>query len=173
MPSGYFGIGIENSKTPMNIGTLWRSAYVFDAAMLFTINRRYEKQCSDNIRAVNHLPLQHFATFEEFYSALPYSCQLVGVEIDPRAKILRKFCHPDRAIYLLGAEDNGLSKRALEKCHHVIQLPGKMSVNVAVAGSIVMCHRIMQREREETLWKQRVMKFRGPALGLEGGTDGN
>lgn len=157
MSAGYFGIGIENSKTPMNVGTLWRSAYVFDAALLFTIARRYDKQCSDNIRAVNHVPLQHFATCEEFYSALPYGCRLIGVELSDDAIPLRKFQHPDKAIYLLGAEDHGLTNMARAMCHQLIVLPGKQSVNVAVAGSIVMCHRIMQREREESLMRHATM----------------
>jgi tRNA G18 (ribose-2'-O)-methylase SpoU len=154
MAAGYFGIGIENSKTPMNLGTLWRSAYVYDAALLFTVARRYDRQCSDNVGAVKHVPLQHFATVEEMFSALPYSCQLVGVELDDRATPLRKFTHPDRAIYLLGAEDHGLTSAARKLCHQIVVLPGKASVNVAVAGSIVMCHRIMQREREAALLRQ-------------------
>lgn len=152
--AGYFGIGIENSKTPMNLGTLWRSAYVYDAALLFTIARRYDKQCSDNVGATKHVPLQHFATVGEMYAALPYGCQLIGVELDDRATPLRRFTHPDRAIYLLGAEDHGLTKAARERCHSLIVLPGKSSVNVAVAGSIVMCHRVMQREREAALLRQ-------------------
>ena len=158
MGAGFFTIGIENSKTPMNIGTLWRSAYVFGAAGIFTINRRYERQASDNIGAINHIPLQHFQTFPEFFEALPFGAKLVGIELDDRATPLRKYVHADRAVYLLGAEDHGLTERAREACHDLIVLPGKMSLNVAVAGSVVMAHRIMQREREAALMRLAVDK---------------
>jgi tRNA G18 (ribose-2'-O)-methylase SpoU len=52
------------------------------------------------------------------------------------------FRHPDRAVYLLGNEQIGLSKRVLSQCHSLISLPGHFSLNVAVAGSIVMYDRV-------------------------------
>lgn len=166
MAAGYFGIGIENSKTPMNIGTLWRSAYMFDASLLFTIGRRYEKQASDNVGAAKHLPLMNFRVLEDFWNAIPHGCMVIGVELDEKAIPLRRFSHPDRCIYLLGAEDHGLTKAAREKCHRLVVLPGKASVNVAVAGSIVMCHRVMQRQREEALLAHAPDKIRHQ-LGLK------
>ena len=139
---GYFGIGIENCKTKMNLGTLWRSAHIFGAAFIFVIGRRYEKQGSDTTKAWRSLPLFNFENFDQFYGQLPYDCRLVGVEITERAKPLQTFFHDDRSIYLLGAEDHGLSKQALAKCHRFVQLPGVFCLNVAVAGSIVMYDRI-------------------------------
>lgn len=143
---GYFGIGIENGKTEMNVGTLWRSASLFGAQYLFTIGRRYKKQCSDTMKSYRHIPLFHYDTFEEFYKALPYDARLVGVELDERAVQIAQYNHPERCVYLLGAEDNGLSKNALSKCHAIVQLPGEFSMNVAVAGSIVMFDRQQKSE---------------------------
>lgn len=135
---GYFGIGIEAPKVEANVGTLWRSAHIFGANFLFTIGRRYQRQCSDTTKAWRHLPLMHYDTFADFYAHLPYDCPLVGVELTERATPLRSFAHPQRAVYLLGAEDHGLSKEALSKAHRVIMLPGRFCLNVSVAGSIVM-----------------------------------
>jgi tRNA G18 (ribose-2'-O)-methylase SpoU len=151
MARGYFGIGVEHSKSTQNVGTLWRTAYAFDAALLCTIGRRYDHQITDTVKAVNHVPLQHFLTLDAFFAALPFGCLLIGVELDPRAKELRRFKHPERAFYLLGAEDNGLSRVARERCHSIVMLPGRHCLNVAVAGSIVLAHRIMQHEREDAL----------------------
>lgn len=39
MNNGFFGIGIENMKSAMNIGTLWRSAINLGADFIF-VNRR-------------------------------------------------------------------------------------------------------------------------------------
>jgi tRNA G18 (ribose-2'-O)-methylase SpoU len=139
---GFFAIGIQNTKTEMNVGTLWRSANLMGASYIFTIGRRYKRQASDTMQTWRHIPLINYETFDEFYKALPYDCQLVGIELDDKSIPLKEFTHPERAIYLLGAEDNGLTKEAIDKCHHIVQLPGDHSMNVAVAGSIVMYDRI-------------------------------
>jgi len=41
----------------------------------------------------------------------------------------------------LGAEDHGLSKKAIESAHFLVKFNTKLSINVAVAGSIVMYDR--------------------------------
>lgn len=138
---GYFGIGIENTKTKMNIGTLWRSAYGLGAAFIFVIGNRYKSQASDTVKAMRHIPLYHFDTFEQFYENMPKDCLLVGVELHERSRKLEGYGHPERAIYLLGAEDHGLSKTAITKCHSIVEFDSKHCLNVAVAGSIVMYDR--------------------------------
>lgn len=143
-PRGFFGIGIEHTKTEHNVGTLWRTAYIFGASFMFTIGRRYHKQSSDTVRAPRHVPLWHFQTIDELLAHSPHNAPLVGVELDPHAKRIENYVHPHSAIYLLGAEDNGLSKHALQRCHHLVQLPGEHSLNVAVAGSIVLFDRLMK-----------------------------
>lgn len=157
---GYFGVCVEHSKSTENIGTLWRTAYAFDAALLCTVGRRYSRQITDTLASVNHVPLQYFATFDDFFSALPFGCQLVGVELDPRATPLRQFHHPERAFYLLGAEDHGLTSVARQRCHSLIVLPGRHCLNVAVAGSLVLAHRVMQHEREDALLSEASEKVR-------------
>lgn len=51
--------------------------------------------------------------------------------------------HPLRALYLLGAEDHGLPPEVLARCHEVVQVPSPSpySLNVAVAGSLVLYDR--------------------------------
>lgn len=66
---------------------------------------------------------------------------LVGVELDELAVPLETFEHPRCCVYLLGAEDHGLTKNAIEKSHHLVKFDTPLSVNVAIAGSIVMYDR--------------------------------
>ena len=139
---GYYGIGIERGKTASNVGTLWRSAYSFGAAFIFTVGRRYPQQASDTAKAWRHVPMVEYSDIEDLLAHLPFSCPLVGVEIDDRAVPLERFSHPERAIYLLGAEDHGLTDRARQRCHRLIQLRGRYCLNVAVAGSIVLHDRV-------------------------------
>ena len=138
---GYFEIGIVHGKTEYNIGTLWRSAYQLGASGIFTVGKRYSQQCSDTTKAWRHIPLRNYETFEEFYNAIPYDCQLIGVEMG--GDDLREFSHPKRCVYLLGAEDHGLSPEIAGRCHGLVSIGSLrvQSYNVAVAGSIVMYDR--------------------------------
>jgi tRNA G18 (ribose-2'-O)-methylase SpoU len=142
MKSGYFGIGILHAKTEVNVGTLWRSAAILGASFIFTIGRRYKKQASDTLEAWRHIPLFHYDTFDQFYENLPHDCQLIGVELDPTSVPVAEFKHPKRAVYLLGAEDNGLTREAIDRSHKLVQLPGEHCLNVAVAGSLIMYDRL-------------------------------
>ena len=147
MSRGYFEIGVYCPKTELNIGTLWRSAYQLGAHGIFTIGRRYKKQASDTLGSFNHIPLRNYETFEDFYGHIPYDCQLVPIEMGGAR--LSNIVHPQKAIFLLGAEDYGLPQKITEKCKLVISLDsvGTNSYNVAVAGSIVMYHRVFMREK--------------------------
>lgn len=140
--ANYFGIGIMQFKRGYNIGTLWRSAHILGASYIFTIGKSYKKQASDVLKSWREIPLFHYEDFEDFYNHIPYNSRLVGVELDDRAEMLSEYQHTPRAVYLLGAEDNGLPSEVLDKCHEIVQLPGTNSLNVAVAGSIVMYDRV-------------------------------
>ncbi|WP_109830016.1 RNA methyltransferase [Reichenbachiella versicolor] len=141
LEQGYFGIGIQNGKTPENLGVLWRSAQNMGASFIFTIGKRYAKQACDTHKATGAMPYFHYENFDEFYKMLPKGAMLVGVELDDRSVALETFVHPKNCVYLLGAEDHGLPKVAIEKSHHLIKFNTTLSVNVAVAGSIVMYDR--------------------------------
>lgn len=150
MSRGFFAIGISGSKTPENLGTLWRSAHVYDAAFVFTVGKRYPCfQSTDTSRAARHTPLLHFTDIDDLREHLPHSCPLVGVEMDPAAQPLGGYVHRDRAAYLLGAEDYGLTPRVRAACHElvVIETAQSWSMNVAVAGSILLHDRHVKSVR--------------------------
>jgi tRNA G18 (ribose-2'-O)-methylase SpoU len=137
---GYFAVGVWHVKSEVNIGTLWRSAYQLGAAYIFTIGKRYKKQSSDTHKAWRHIPLNHYETWDEFIKMQPYDAVIVGIEMGGIP--LARFTHPERAIYVLGAEDYGLDTM-LDKCQKVVSLEAVQDdcYNVAVAGSLVMYHR--------------------------------
>ena len=138
----YFEIGIYNPRNSANVGTLWRSAFQLGAAGIFTIGRPYRRQTSDTAVAQAHIPLRHYATIEEFLQSRPVGALLVGIELGGMP--LAAFHHPERAVYLLGAEDFGLPPRLLEACNYVVEIESirSQSYNLAVSGSIVMYHRV-------------------------------
>ena len=63
LEQGFFGIGIQNGKTPENLGVLWRSAQNMGASFIFTIGNRYAKQACDTHKAVGAMPYFHYETF--------------------------------------------------------------------------------------------------------------
>jgi len=140
--SGFFGIGCLNMKNTLNYGTLFRTAQLFNADFIFLIGKRFKKQSSDTMKSYKHMPLFEFKNFKDFKDHMPYSCPLVGIEMTESATPINKYKHPKQACYLLGAEDNGLTNEAINSCRDIISLPTKRSLNVSVAGSIVLFDRL-------------------------------
>lgn len=141
---GFFGIGIFMPKTKENMGTLVRSAKMFGADFVFMIGQRYTSQCSA-VKLDNKMPIFYFKDWETFCECMPPTEKYCGIELTENAKPLAKYTHRQRGIYILGSEDNGVSNEVLEsdRCEFV-QIEGNASLNVAVAGSIVMYDRFIK-----------------------------
>lgn len=150
---GFFAVGVYHPKTEANVGTLWRTAHLYGAAFVFTVGKRYHRQSSDTPKTPLHTPLFHYQDVEDLLDHLPWSAPLIGVELDARAIPLTEYRHRERSVYLLGAEDHGLPIDVLDACHDVIQIPclEAQSMNVAVAGSLVIYDRFTQRQDAEVL----------------------
>ncbi len=140
---GYYGIGVYHTKTEANIGTLWRSAYIFGASFIFTIGKRYKRQRSDTCKTWNKIPLYHYTDLDDFKKHIPFTAMLIGIETSGEM-ITKRYSHPLCCIYLLGAEDQGLPEKILKECNRIIRLPGKECMNVATAGSIIMYDRYIK-----------------------------
>lgn len=138
---GFCGIGIVGAKTPLNVGTLWRSAYAMGADYIFTAGRRYPQQAADTVKAYRHVPYFEFDSGEDLLDHLPRGTLTVAVEQHRRSRRLERFTHPERACYILGAEDGGVPERILQRCHTVVAIPSIYCLNVAVAGSIILYDR--------------------------------
>ena len=143
MTRGFFAVGVYRPKTEANIGSLWRTAHLYDASFVFTVGRRYKPQSSDTPRTPRHTPLFHFDNIGDLLAHIPWAAPLVGVEIDETAVPLDDFDHPLSGVYLLGAEDHGLPAEVLSACHRIVSIPSPkpQSMNVAVAGSLVIYDR--------------------------------
>ncbi len=145
---GYFAIGAEQISKPMNLGSLIRSAHAFGASFFFTIAPVFaaaEVRLSDTSDAAKHLPLYNYDRVDELI--LPRGCALIGVELSDDAVELPSFHHPNAAAYVLGPERGALSPELQARCQQLIKIPTKFSVNVGIAGAIVMYDRLISRGR--------------------------
>lgn len=141
---GYFGIGVDGVSKAMNVGTLFRTAHAFGASFVFTVNAQYRRReggLSDTSDTPGAVPTYHFADAQTL--ALPQGCALVGIEITEEAVALPSFRHPRQAAYVLGSEREGLSPAVQALCDHIVRIPSRFSVNLGIAGAIVMYDRML------------------------------
>ena len=141
---GYFAVGVDGISKPMNLGNLMRIANAFDASFFFSISPQLklsDAKNADTAHTQGALPLYTYKSAAEF--RLPVGCRLVGVEITEDAIALPRFRHPQRAAYVFGAERHSLSPAILSRCEFVVKIPMKFSINVGMAGAIVLYDRLI------------------------------
>lgn len=142
MDRGWTGIGIFGSKFPTNIGTLVRSARCFGVDFVFTIGARYEKG-APAVGHDDHIPVFNYDEwFGGAEESLPGDGQVVCVENGKSSTDLRRFNHPERAIYLLGAEDTGLPDEITDE-YPIVHIESDWCLNVAQAGTLALYDRTM------------------------------
>src|SRR6185312_10632857 len=157
---GYFGIGVEGVSKSANVGALLRTGHAFGAAFCFTIGSGWdsrESRLADTADTPGHVPLWRFPDLDTV--KLPQGCVLVGVELLEDAVDLPSFRHPLNAAYVLGPERAGLSPELLARCRHVVRIPTRFSLNLAVAGALVLYDRLLQHGR----FADRPVGSQGPA----------
>ena len=159
---GYFAIGAEGISKPMNLGNLVRSAHAFGASFVFLVNADYAVRTarSDTSQAEFQLPVYDFAAVEDL--RLPRSCRLVGCELVDDAVDLPSFRHPHNAAYVFGPERSSLSPAMLARCDHVVRIPTRFCINLAVAGAVVMYDRVQSLGR----FAPRPLHVGGPSEAL-------
>ena len=110
---------------------------------LFTVGERngWEKT-ADTYKSWRRVPAFRFDSWGAFCDAAPFGATWVAVEMG--GVPLQDFEHPERAVYVLGAEDAGLPAAVVRACHHCVSLEGvrAASFNVSVAGTLVMYDRL-------------------------------
>lgn len=145
---GYFGIGAEGVSKSANMGALLRTGHAFGAAFCFTVGGGWDARAgraADTADTPAHVPLWRFGTVDAI--SLPRECALVGIELLPDAIDLPSFRHPLNAAYVLGPERSGLSDALRARCRHVVRIPTRFALNLAVAGALVLYDRLLQHGR--------------------------
>jgi tRNA(Leu) C34 or U34 (ribose-2'-O)-methylase TrmL len=139
---GYCGIGLDNPKTGVNVGSAMRAAGVYGAAFVGVSGRRFDLfkryMPTDTMKHRRHLPLFHT---DDLKSLIPYDCVPVAVDIIEGALPLHEYAHPERAFYIFGAEDSTLGDRVTSWCRDVVYVPTRGCMNLAAAVNVVLYDR--------------------------------
>jgi tRNA(Leu) C34 or U34 (ribose-2'-O)-methylase TrmL len=77
----------------------------------------------------------------DFIEHLPAKVDIVAVELTDNAKSLETYCHPERAVYILGGEDRTLPEEVLDKCTTIRKIDTRFCLNVASCATLVMYDR--------------------------------
>ncbi len=155
---GYFAIGADGISKAMNLGNLIRSANAFGASFVFLVGveQSLRRMKSDTSHAQLQVPVYDVPDVTAL--RLPRGCRLVGCELVDDAVALPSFRHPLQAAYVFGPERGNLSEGMLERCDHVVRIPTRFCINVAVAGAIVMYDRMVSLGR----FAERPVRSGGP-----------
>jgi tRNA(Leu) C34 or U34 (ribose-2'-O)-methylase TrmL len=142
---GYCCVGLDNPKTPINVGHVLRAVGCFDVAMLAVSGQRYKRSSPDTQKTYRHTPLLEV---DDLKTIIPYDCVPVAVDLVEGARSLVDYTHPERAIYIFGAEDAILGERVLSYCRDKIYIPSNFCLNLAMATNIVLYDRIAKQMRK-------------------------
>ena len=145
---GYFAIGVEGVSKPYNVGALMRTAHAFGASFVFTVAAAVDTtdfRVTDTSDTAGAVPLYTYPDLASL--SLPKGCQLVGIELMSDATELPSFRHPRQAAYVLGPERGGLSAELVDRCVHVVKIPTRFSINLSLAGALVMYDRMISLGR--------------------------
>lgn len=145
---GYFALGVEGISKPRNVGAVLRTAHAFGASFTFAISAVADLagvSTTDTSEAASAVPFYQIPSLDRL--TLPQGCRLVAVELHDDAIELPSFRHPLQAAYVLGPEQGGLSDALIERADFVVRIPTRFSINLSVAGALVLYDRLISRGR--------------------------
>lgn len=141
---GFAGVGLDNPKNILNVGSALRACQVYRAQFLVMSGNRckmefHKSMPTDTGKAFRYLP---FFQVPDLRDMVPRGCTPVAVDIIAGAKSLPEYIHPERAFYIFGAEDRTLDERTLEWCKDVIYVPTNRCMNLAATVNVVLYDRL-------------------------------
>ncbi len=151
-----FLLMLDSVQDPQNLGTLLRTAEAVGVHGVILAERRAAGVTPAVVKAsagaVAHLAIAQVTNLSRTIQELKgENIWVIGMENRPDAQDLRRTDFKLPLVLVLGSEGAGLSRLVREKCDFLVRLPmwGQVdSLNVAVAGSIVLYTAKLQRVQE-------------------------
>lgn len=136
-----FHVAIENFEHDANIGTIVRTANAFLAEAVHIVGkRRWNRRGAMVTDRYQHI--QHHKTIDDLFEwAHANDYQVVAVDNLPGSVPIETAELPERAVLLFGQEGPGISddsRKAADMMVSIAQFGSTRSINVGVAGGIIM-----------------------------------
>lgn len=142
----YPWIGIlDNLRSPMNVGTIFRSADGFGTGELFltgiTPHPPNKKLTRTALGAEEFVPFSYFEKTEDaIQEARNRGYKIIALEVVQPSKFLSDIDDFNKCAFVFGNEEFGITESVLKLCDEIISLPlvgKKNSINVGNVFSIV------------------------------------
>ncbi len=137
-------LALYQPEIPQNIGTLLRSAACFDAAVDIIqpcgfpfSSRDLKRSAMDYTQGLDVVFHDGFQQFYDFYKETHRLILLTTKS----TQFYTDFMYQETDVLILGRESSGVEPEVHEMVHASLKIPlapGRRSLNVAVAGSIVL-----------------------------------
>jgi len=135
-------IGLNNPKSPSNVGAIMRAAGCFRVDSVVYTGQRYPRAAkfsTDTKNAVNDIPLTAVSCLLESASE---DSAIVCIELVEGATPLHEYQHPDKAFYLFGPEDGTIAQNIIDKADAVVYVPTVGCMNLAATVNVVLYDRL-------------------------------
>lgn len=144
-------IGLQNPKSPTNVGGVMRAAGCYRANEVRYTGKRYalaahhrgEQYNTDTKRVSQHIPLMGV---ESLLDGLDDDTQVICVDLVEGATPLPAFQHPAKAIYLFGPEDGTLDQALIDRADSVVYVPTVGCMNLASSVNVLLYDRLAKAE---------------------------
>ncbi|MFT7088820.1 MAG: tRNA(Leu) C34 or U34 (ribose-2'-O)-methylase TrmL, partial [Glaciecola sp.] len=139
-------IGLVNPKSASNVAVILRAAGCFGVSSIFYTGIRYTHAKAfheDTKRFRDSIPS---TAVDDLLAMMPRGATLVVVELVEGAIPLPAFTHPKNAYYIFGPEDGSVPQEIVNACEHVVYIPTKSSMNLAVTANVVLYDRLAKSE---------------------------
>jgi tRNA(Leu) C34 or U34 (ribose-2'-O)-methylase TrmL len=162
MERGFACIGLDSPKFPENVGAVLRAAYCYNVAQVNIARCRSRDLGFKNNTPQGH---RHIPTFivNDPLEYRPHDTQVVAVDLVDGAVPLPLFDHPERALYVFGAEDATLGRRILDRAQHRVMIPTRSCMNLAATVNVVLYDRLSKGREFGQPYRQRPQIYHAPA----------
>ena len=142
---GYFGVGVDGISKPMNLGNLVRIAHAFDASFFFSIAPRLKLSDaqSDTSRAAGRAAFLFLCRARRI-SACRWAAGWWGWRSPMTPSNCRASAIPSAAPMSSGRSVFRCRPQVLKACEFVVKIPTRFSINVGMAGAIVLYDRLLK-----------------------------
>lgn len=142
---GFAAIGIQEIQKDGNWGGVLRAAHCYNASLV-VVGSKFISEATDTTKAYRHIPV--IQGQKDLFSAIPFDCTPVAVDLLPDAESIVNFEHPKQAFYIFGSETSTLGKNITDRCKHKIYVPTQYCMNLAATVNVVLYDRTAKLARK-------------------------
>ena len=159
-------VALVDPKFPHNVGAAVRAASCYGIRQVWFSGDRVELRGARGYRLPREERMRGYQEVElrqsdAFFDAFEPDVVPVAVEVRTGSESLIDFEHPEKALYVFGAEDGSLGKAVLRHCHRFVIIPTRHCTNLAAAVYTLLYDRHAKRVRAGLEPAHRIAGSRG------------